>query len=403
MREGIMRYLVGSKTYEVNCEEELSNRFIGAVLSRITTDIFDLRRNDDGTLVFSCVNSRIKELLNVAEKYGVSLCEISSNGLPHYFSVRKSRVGLLVGIIFCLAFSLFSEKMIWEIRVSGNVDVPTEDILDNLEMNGFSEGTFYPRVNLEGLYHRFLLADTRISWIAVNIKGTVALVEVHEREILPKKTDYSERVNLVASRDGRIVRIDALFGGKEVKNGDYVTKGQLLVSSFFKTRASGEMFQSAKGHVYAETERVFDVKYPFSTNVKRYTGREKNNTTYKILGKSISLNSFFPTSYDKYDAQRRKGYVELFDRITLPIKYETTSLREYKTEEYVYSKDEITSLAYDEMYAIISRELTGADILSVAYEEETVGEDGSEEKYFVLRAKVKAIEDIAVCEGFGIN
>ena len=48
MREGIMRYLVGSKTYEVNCDEALSNRFIGAVLSRITTDIFDLRRNDDG-------------------------------------------------------------------------------------------------------------------------------------------------------------------------------------------------------------------------------------------------------------------------------------------------------------------------------------------------------------------
>ncbi len=402
MREGIFRFFTGSTDFEVCCEKSLSDRFLGEVLKRISTDIFGISRKDDGTLVFSCVNGRVRELESIAERFGVELDVARKRGFLHFMFVRKRRAGLLVGILLCFVFMLVSENMIWEIRVGGNVSVPTEDILDNLEMNGFSEGTFYPSVNLEGLYHRFLIADTRISWIAVNIKGTVALIEVHEREILPPKTDYTEKVNLVAARDGRIVRIDALFGGKEVKNGDYVTKGQLLVSSFFKTRASGEMFQSAKGHVYAETERVFDVKLPFESYEKRYTGDEKKRTVYKILGKRFSPNSFLPIPYDNYDAERREGYVTLFDRAVLPLKYETTVFREYETVKCMRTEEELKSLAYDEMYAIIAHELDGADILSASYSEEIRKNDASE-KYYILRSTVKAVEDIAVCEDFGID
>ncbi len=402
MREGIFRFFTGSTDFEVCCEKSLSDRFLGEVLKRISTDIFGISRKDDGTLVFSCVNGRVRELESIAERFGVELDVARKRGFLHFMFVRKRRAGLLVGILLCFVFMLVSENMIWEIRVGGNVSVTTEDILDNLEMNGFSEGTFYPSVNLEGLYHRFLIADTRISWIAVNIKGTVALVEVHEREILPPKTDYTEKVNLVAARDGRIVRIDALFGGKEVKNGDYVTKGQLLVSSFFKTRASGETFQSAKGHVYAETERVFDVKLPFESYEKRYTGDEKKRTVYKILGKRFSPNSFLPIPYDNYDAERREGYVTLFDRAVLPLKYETTVFREYETVKCMRTEEELKSLAYDEMYAIIAHELDGADILSASYSEE-IRENDTSEKYYLLRATVNAVEDIAVCEDFGID
>ena len=69
-----------------------------------------------------------------------------------------------------------------------------------------------------------------MAWLAVNLSGSVARVEVKERTLPPTPTDPNRPSNIRAARDGRIIEFSVYGGEAAVQNGDAVTEGMLLVS-----------------------------------------------------------------------------------------------------------------------------------------------------------------------------
>lgn len=55
-----------------------------------------------------------------------------------------------------------------------------------------------------------LLEIPELSWVAVNVSGCRANVEVRERRTAPKPLDRKIPCNLVARRDGLVLRVQAL-------------------------------------------------------------------------------------------------------------------------------------------------------------------------------------------------
>lgn len=261
-----------------------------------------------------------------AASLGGRMRVLSRKGLPVIQKRLRKRAGLLLGLLLTALAVWDFRTRIFEIRVEGNDTVPTARIVETLRALGVSEGAKQNKSILDDVCLRFLLREPDVAWISVNYDGTVARVEINETRQTPTPKRDGVIRQMIAACDGIILRVDALDGGREVSPGDAVTKGQLLISAFVDSRKSGSLLRSAKGFVWAQTNRTVAVTVP-----KRYYEKEtapiRRRPVYaRVLGKTVPLG----VSFSRKEPYVRK-YVKperflLFDHFPMPVTvaYETT-------------------------------------------------------------------------------
>ena len=298
-----------------------------------------------------------------ARQNGAKTETVERKGLPYFLSKYKKRVGIFIGLAFFAAAVYISSLFVWEISIEGNERVSDDDIKTKLALLGFHEGVIKSRVNLEKLHNDYLVNDGRISWIAVNFDGTVAHVEVKETAPLPEKPQIGRKANIVAVRDGRIVRIDAVDGQPAVKVGDVVSKGQLLVSAFIETRHSGAYFRGARGSVWAKTVRKYTITVPFEYSDRLYTGKVYKKHTFAMLGKSFSLPSF-PRELDNCIRESESKKLVLFGTVSLPIDIKTEKYREYQLTSKYRTKEQALREAENKLSERMKKDLKNVPIES---------------------------------------
>ena len=353
--------------------------------------IQDIHKCDANSVRF-CVAYRDKQIVadTVAAMGAETRLELEKeSGFPLLVSRYKKRVGLYIGATVGVFLIYFSSLFIWDIRVEGNTYVEDADILKTLQTLGIAEGKPKETKTLEKIYNSFLLAEPRISWLSVNYDGTVAHVEVKEREQVPEKRDRTKNINIVARCDGVIHRVDALDGSSEVTAGETVTKGQLLISSFVQTRKTGTIMQAARGSVWASTVRCYDIYVPRSEQIKQYTGNTSIRRSIRILGRELPLNIPYAPSYRNYVKKTVTQPCILLENVRLPFYITTETLREYRTEEFLLDRETASEYAAQELSLRMDAELERAEILK---REENVSQTNDA---YIFHYELTCLENIA--------
>ena len=91
--------------------------------------------------------------------------------------------------VLALVLMFGGNLVIWDFQVSGNDTVPTETILRALEDYGITVGSPGLHIDQETMRNHVLLALPEVSWLAVNVRGCVAHVQVVERHRPPEAAD----------------------------------------------------------------------------------------------------------------------------------------------------------------------------------------------------------------------
>jgi similar to stage IV sporulation protein len=107
--------------------------------------------------------------------------------------------------------------------------------------------------------------------------------------------------NLVAACDGQIVSVTAYGGKSEVRAGQTVRKGDVLVSGVIDSEALGYRLVRARGEVIANVTKRFLASAPLETVEKVTTGNVKTEKTIKIFSKKAELFKKTNISFEKYD------------------------------------------------------------------------------------------------------
>lgn len=134
---------------------------------------------------------------------------------------------------FLLVLQLFAQRT-WVIEVRGNDKVKSEDILAVMETLGVREGRNLGDLDIPALQLAALKELPDLAWCVVNLKGSVAYVEVTERIPTPELSNADEPSNIKAARDGRIVSIQTYTGQALVKEGDAVAGGCCWSAGWWK-------------------------------------------------------------------------------------------------------------------------------------------------------------------------
>ena len=290
-----------------------------------------------------------EEAVDTAKEMGVPLQLVKKRGIPFIFSRYRKRYGLFVGLVLGLFLIFWSQLFVWKIEITGNTSVTSAEIRKSLSECGISVGSFIPMLDPHRDANVLLLNCRELSSAAISINGTHLKVSVLERTPLPDIMDTSGYYNVVASRDGVILDIDAALGTPEVSEGDVVFEGELLINSF-TVRANGTYFPThAQGIIYAAVKESFVTEIPLQRTTKCYTGRSETKKIYTVLGKTLNFWTNDSSPYEYFDGVSSEYDLELFGFIQLPVSVFRITYSEYVPEVRTIDEAYAEKLARSEL------------------------------------------------------
>ena len=282
---------------------------------------------------FTCRMSRrdYAALQRAAERLECRLTVVGREGVPFLLGRLRHRQALLVGLVGGGLALFLGSFFIWDFEIEGNEAVPEEQILRALEDCGVTIGTFGMSLDGESIRNHVLLEIPELSWIAVNVSGCQASVQVRERVEPPELVDEETPANVVARRAGLVLEVRDWNGMAAVLPGTAVTGGQLLISGVEDLETLGARVLAGTGSVQARTWYSLTTTIPLQMETKRYTGREKTVLSL-VLGKQrIKFSANSSISGEKYDKITQRTPWSLLG-VPLPVTVVTETYRFYETE-----------------------------------------------------------------------
>lgn len=275
----------------------------------------------------------------LAEK---TLCQTKLSrrgGVPGFLWKLRYRYALLAGLVVCLAVVGVLSRFVLTIQVSGNERVSTSAILTQLKAQGVRPGVFGPGLDTRQISHAVLLELPELSWMTINLHGTVCQVLVREGTPKPEIVPEDRPAHIIAKYPGIITHIEATSGQQLVDKGSTVAAGDTLISSWvdfvepeYFQGDMGGMTVRATGRVRARTWHTLKASMPLESQVKALTGRKKTRWSLEIFG---SRMKFYPKGgipYEKYDKIAVYHTAALPGGRTLPLSLKKETCREYALE-----------------------------------------------------------------------
>lgn len=328
-----------------------------------------------------------KKLKKVRQKYGVKIHILRKSGWYFLFKKHKEKIGLACGCMGIVIIVLFMNLFIWDVKVVGNVTIPTEEILTIAKENGIYPGTFKKNKDDRNIERTMIRHFSSAAWISLNIQGSRATILVDEiGKEADKKPDDDKPVNIIARKYGVIRKINVFDGQKMVKVGDAVMKGDLLVSAVYEDRHNKLTLKHSRAEIWAETDYAAIVYFPLKQTIREKGEPMGKLLTLNVLGKQFSLGK--PLAADDFIVEKEEKEVS-FLGFRLPINAIITHYYNVKVKDITYNFEQGRSGAFALLEDKENREMNELEILSRTTEEKV-----SEDTY-IISANYIVLMDIA--------
>lgn len=186
---------------------------------------WDLNWESAVTFTFTLNRRDWKKLRRLSRRLDCEMQAISWRGTPFFLGRMRRRYGLWITGMLCIAALFYGSFFIWDIEIEGNDRVSELEILRALEQQGIAFGTFGYGINSTQTRNDLLLDLPELSYIAVNVKGCRAYVQVRERIQPPEIIDSRAPGNTVAAKDALITAVQPWVGGETGAAGHHSKEG----------------------------------------------------------------------------------------------------------------------------------------------------------------------------------
>lgn len=358
------------------------------VLSRLDVQ-FSNPRNDGERVSLKIPLYRKRSCVKALNDAGIEVRVEKVTGLPSVMISYRHRIGIPLGAVLCCVMIALSCRVIWCVDVTGNKNVPDKVIVELLDDLGCGLGDKYGDIDFDMLHNRFLMECHEISWIAVNMNGTHANVEVRESENANTDKDNGT-YNIVASEDGTVVRVAAKEGKPVVEINDTVKAGELLISAAISYKDTFNRFENANGSVFARVKRSFEVNVPLEGEKKVPTGRKIVKKSLTFFDFDINLFTNSRISYELCDKITVNRQMSLFGTVVLPLFVKKTEYSEYELSKVRLTEEEARNEALVRYREKLADTLGTAELLS-----KTVSET-FEDDIYTVKCELYCLADIGI-------
>ena len=349
----ILSYIMGY--LKISVEGYYIERFINICKNKNIT-IWNLKRNKNILLTFNIRIKEFREMCKIAKKTNCKVKIISKNGLPfllHRYKKRKIFIFLLL-IIIC--FIWISSMFVWNVDIIEENNQELVDIRSDIEEAGLKNGVLKQKVKTKEIINKLRLKRNDIAWIGIEMKGTNAIVKLVKADNKPDIIDTNEYCNVVSDKTGVITKISAQNGTANVKAGDTVKKGDVLINGWMEGKYTGLRYVHAKGEIEAKVWYTKKKKIPYTLTQTRETGNIQEKYFLKINNLKINFSKKY-SKFKIYDTIENDSKFRIFSDFYLPISIVEST---YKVmEEYTkkYTIEEAKNLGIEELQKELDEEI----------------------------------------------
>lgn len=299
-----------------------------------TVSIYNIKKEDDGTSQFEVDYKDAKKTKKFLEQQGFQILSVTNHGILFKFKNLFTRYGIVAGLIFCLLFYLLQYNFILQVKVLGEPSeiqsLIKEYVVDNLNSN------FKYNIDTKEIENSIKAEFDQVSSVSVAIYGQTLLINYNPSTI-PEEM-RGEFDPIVSEYDGMITDIELVSGTLNVKVGDIVQKGDVLVYPYI-IDTDGENRQvtpSAK-----ITANVW-----FSESITHYDYRlETKRTGKKIVSSFVKLGDLVIYSHDRennFQEYEVESYSQpLTKNLLLPFTLEKIVYYQTQTDEIIELFEEV--------------------------------------------------------------
>ena len=350
----LLNYIFGY--LNVTVEGYYIERFINTCMSK-GIFFWGMKRTKSTIMHMNIGADEFKQAIKIAKKHGCRIKIDNKHGLPFVMKKYKKRkvFFILLLLVFAIIFAL--SKFVWNIEVTGNINIDSDEIINALNEDGLKIGTLKSKVNTEEIVNKIRYQRDDIAWIGIELTGTNAIVKIVEADSKPEIVDEKDYCHIVASKDGIIEKATAQNGTIMVTNGQEVKKGDILIAGYMEGKYTDRYYVNAQGEVKAKVTYTQNEKIYKKETKKEKTGNSENKYAIKINNFKIN---FYKTlsKYENYDTMYTSKKIKLFSNFYLPIEiikytnYEVTNTEITYNEEQ--AKDEGTKRAEEKLNSLIT-------------------------------------------------
>ncbi|HWP80546.1 MAG TPA: sporulation protein YqfD [Candidatus Acidoferrum sp.] len=349
--------------------------------------MWDIERGE-GELFFKLPARSFRRLRRAAKASGVRLRVVGRHGLPFVYGKYRRRIALWLGAALFVASLFAASRFIWDIEVIGCEALDSAHVEEVLSELGVKRGAYIAGIDIAQTQQLAMLKIEELSFIAINVKGVRAEIEVRERVPAPERKTPEGVRSLAASFDGLIESIDVFRGTALVKRGASVQKGDILVSGEIPSESGEPRYVAAEAKVIARTWRTGRIVAARLATARVYTGRSEAKYTLLLPFCSIKLYIDSSISWPEYDKISREYRASLFGA-ELPLALRADMYGEVLVLTRVQTDEELEALCLAKLDETVADLSPGREIQAVRHWLE-VGEEGAQ-----LRFEIEALEDIA--------
>lgn len=325
----------------------------------------DVTWESEAAFTFTVSRRDWKKLRRLTAKLDCRMQALAWRGTPFFLGRLRRRCGLWITLPLCAVALSVGSFFVWDVRIEGAQTVPESAILRALEEEGVGFGSFGYGVNSIQTRNALLLKLPQLSYIAVNVRGCRAWVQVRERVEPPEMLCRRGAGNTVAARDGLVTAVEPWEGEKQVLPGTTVRAGQLLISGVMHSDFGGVRWVQGMGKVYARTWRELVCAVPLTAVETVDEGVEQ--TRFALLLGKKRINLYFNSSQpgDTCDKIIHWEQFRLPGDIPLPVTLVRETRRPGALQPTRRGEEEALSLGKTVLTARLEQELAEGEIVSL--------------------------------------
>ena len=308
-----LRWVMGTVRFSIHgAPEPFLNQ-----CARSGISLWNIEKKEDFT---ACILAGgYRHLLPSARKTKCVLKVRERRGLPFRLAFLRRRKGLVVGAILAFLLVQILSLHVWSVEVSGNVGIPTAQIESVASELGLKPGVWKKDIQAKLLQEQLMNAFPQTSWLSVNTSGCLIRIELEELSEKPDLEANKRACNILAKATGQILYMEVYAGTPEVKEGDAVVEGQLLLNAVVEDTYGGNTLKHAAGKIIAATQHTFTTQVEMQKEIAQETGHIVTRRSATVFGLRIPL-SFTGKPDGTYRLEAEQVRLKVMDSL-LPVSF----------------------------------------------------------------------------------
>lgn len=349
----LLKYLLGY--VKITVEGYYIERFINICTTNKIL-IWNLKREKGVKLHLNIGIKDFYRAVKVAKKLKCKIKIEKKRGIPFIINKYRKRKIFLISLIIIILALYISSNFVWNIEIHIEENAQLENLEQDIKDAGLEIGMTKNKINTQEIVNNIRLKRNDVSWIGISLKGTNAIVKVVKAKEAPEIIDEKDYCNIVAKKSGTITQIIAQNGTAQVKVGDQVQEGQILIQGTMEGKYTGIRYVHSLGEVKAIVQHIKTEQFPLKEEQKIKTGNKENK--YGIKFNNFQINFYKTLSKFKiYDTIEEEKKFKIFSNLYLPISVIKLTNEELENFSKEYTIEEVTEKGTKQLEEKIENEI----------------------------------------------